>query len=81
MNFVINSILSSENHIRYEPSFKWQLVESDPDDNKFVDCALGANVDYLVTNDGDILNLLKIPDLFPPIPIVTFEQFRRILNR
>lgn len=50
-----------------------------PDRNKFVDCAIGANVDYLVTEDNHILNLLKVPNLFPPVPVVTFDQFRDIL--
>lgn len=48
---------------------------------KFVDCAIGVNVDYLVTNDRHIRNLLKIPDLFPPVPIITFEVFKEILGR
>ena len=81
MNFVINSLLSSGNCQKFEPSYKWQLVVKDPDDNKFVDCALGANVDYLVSDDKHIRDLLKIPDLFPPVPVVTFEEFKEILGR
>src|ERR1044072_7355015 len=30
--------------------FRWQLL-SDEDDNKFADCAIAANADYLITND------------------------------
>ncbi|MCR9054446.1 MAG: putative toxin-antitoxin system toxin component, PIN family [bacterium] len=30
--------------------FKWQLVESDADDNKFVDCAIASNADFIVSN-------------------------------
>lgn len=79
-DFVLKSLLNSTNHWCYEPSYKWQLVEKDPDDNKFVDCAVGANADYLVSNDRHIRNLLKIPGLFPPVPVVTFQQFRKILE-
>lgn len=79
--FVLQSLLLSTNHLRYEPSYKWQLVTTDHDDDKFVDCAIGANVDYLVTNDRHIRNLLKIIDLFPPVPIITFEEFKEILGR
>lgn len=78
-NYVISSLLTSINHERFEPSYKYQLVTDDPDDNKFVDCAIGANVDYLVTEDRHILSLLTIPDLFPPVPVVTFSQFKEIL--
>ena len=79
-DFVLSSILSSSNHLKFEPSYKWQLVTKDPDDDKFVDCAIGANVDFLVTDDKHILNLLKINNLFPPIPIITFRQFREVLK-
>ncbi len=78
-SYVISSLLASDNHERFEPSYKYQLVTQDPDDNKFVDCAIGANVDFLVTDDYHILSLLEIPNLFPPVPVITFAQFRDIL--
>ncbi len=74
-------LLSAPNHQRYEPSFRWGLIADDPDDNKFTDCAIGANVDYLVSDDRHILNLRRRSSLFPPIPIITFGQFRQILKR
>jgi uncharacterized protein len=77
--YVIGSLFVSANHERFEPSYKYQLVTNDPDDNKFVDCAIGANVDYLVTDDRHILGLLAIPDLFPPVPVISFAQFRDVL--
>lgn len=79
-DFVLKSLLSSTNHWCYDPSYKWQLVEKDPDDNKFVDCAIGANVDYLVSDDRHIRSLLQIPDLFPPVPVVTLQQFKTLLG-
>jgi uncharacterized protein len=47
---------------------------------KFVDCAIGANADYLVSDDRHIRDLLKIPDLFPPIPIISLKKFKNILG-
>ena len=79
--FVLESLINAENFQKYEPSYKWQLVEKDPDDNKFVDCAVGVNADYLVSDDKHIRDLLKIKNLFPPVPIVTFREFKRILER
>ena len=35
-----------------EPSFHFHLIPADPDDNKFADCAIAANADYLVTDDA-----------------------------
>lgn len=31
--------------------FKWQFVKLDVDDNKFVDCVIVSNVDFIVSND------------------------------
>ena len=59
--------------------YKWNLISDDPDDNKFVDCALNAGVHYLVTNDHhfNVLKSLK----FPPIKIIDITAFKDILNR
>jgi uncharacterized protein len=78
-DFVLKILLTASNHERYEPSFKWNLVETDPDDNKFVDCAIGAGVDFLVSEDKHIRNLRKNPNLFPPVPVITFKEFKAIL--
>ena len=80
MTFTISALISSFNHERFEPSYKYQMVTDDKDDNKFVDCAVGINVDYLVSDDKHIKNLLKIKNLFPPVPIITSKQFKAILD-
>lgn len=80
MTFTISALVSSFNHERVEPSYKYQMVIEDKDDNKFVDCAVGANVDYLASDDKHIRNLLKIKNLFPPIPIINPKQFKTILD-
>ena len=80
MTFTISALVSLFNHERFEPSYKYQMVIDDKDDNKFVDCAVGANVDYLVSDDKHIKNLLKIKNLFPPVPIITTKQFKTILD-
>jgi len=36
-----------------QPSYQFRLISSDPDDNKFADCAITANADFLITNDTD----------------------------
>ena len=59
------------------PHFQWNLISADPDDNKFVDCALNAGADYIVTNDRHF-NVLKTLD-FPPIKVIDIETFKRLL--
>ena len=60
------------------PYYHWHLIEKDADDNKFVDCAIGGNADYLVTNDKDF-NILKIID-FPKINVVSIDEFKVVLE-
>lgn len=53
--------------------FKWNLLAQDEDDNKFVDCYLAANAEYLITNDTGY-NVLKRVD-FPKVNIIKLEEF------
>ena len=50
-NNIINAILASSNTIFINPQKRYQLIKSDPDDNKFVDCAISANEKYIVSQD------------------------------
>jgi putative PIN family toxin of toxin-antitoxin system len=49
----------------------------DPDDDKFLDCAVEAKVDFLVSGDGDLLALREIEG----IPIMTAGRFLRTYSR
>ena len=53
--------------------YKWQLVPQDPDDDKFVDYAILADVDYLVTNDLHFKMAKKNP--FPAVNIINADDF------
>lgn len=75
---VTELLLVADNVTLKEPSFKWQLIEADPDDNKFVDLAIAANVDFLVTNDKHFSILAKID--FPPVKVINLDGFRKILG-
>lgn len=59
------------------PNFKWNLISQDPDDNKFADCAIAANADFIVTNDRhfDVLQLLE----FPQLKVINIETFAAML--
>jgi len=75
--FTIGTLLKSQNTIQVTPYYKWNLISADPDDNKFVDCALNAGADYIVTNDRHF-SVLKSLD-FPPIKVINIETFKNIL--
>jgi len=34
-----------------EPQFRFGVIVADPDDNKFIDCAIAAQADYIITSD------------------------------
>ncbi|MFA5031758.1 MAG: putative toxin-antitoxin system toxin component, PIN family [bacterium] len=42
------------------PEVTFNLVKIDPQDNKFVECAIKGNVDYIVSGDKHLLMLKKI---------------------
>ena len=76
--FMIGVLLKSQNTIQITPYYKWNIIHADPDDNKFVDCALNAGADYIVTNDRHF-NVLKSLD-FPPIKVINIETFKNLLK-
>lgn len=47
-------------------------------DNKFVDCAIASNADYLVTNDKHF-DILKKVD-FPKVNTIKIDKFIKFLK-
>ena len=48
----IDLLEQTRSNIRHvNPTFRFQLITADPDDNKFTDCAITAAADYIVTED------------------------------
>jgi len=76
--FIVGVLLKSQNAIQITPHFKWSLIVTDPDDNKFIDCALNAGADYIVTNDRHF-NILKFTK-FPQIKVINIETWKRIIE-
>ena len=74
---ILHFIYYSPNLLLVTPYFQWDLISSDPDDNKFVNCALNAGADYIITNDKHFNVLRKID--FPKINFINIDTFRNIL--
>lgn len=49
--YVIKTIVNSPFVEFITPFYHFNLIASDPDDNKFVDCAVAARAHCIVTND------------------------------
>ena len=58
--------------------FKWNLIQADPDDNKFVDCVLASGAKYLVSQDKHF-HVLKTID-FPKIDVIPVEDLKQIIG-
>jgi putative PIN family toxin of toxin-antitoxin system len=74
----ISEILLALGNVQKQDVFyKWNLIEADKDDNKFVDCAIAGNADYLVSNDKHF-NCLKNIE-FPKLSLLNIEGFMDLL--
>lgn len=51
----------------------FELLSNDIDDNKFVDCAIASDAEYIVTNDKDFNPLNDIP--WPKVAIIKLAEF------
>lgn len=51
----------------------FELLSADIDDNKFVDCAIASDAEYIVTNDKHFNPLRGIP--WPKVEIIKIAEF------
>lgn len=77
-NEILQLIANAPNVIWINSYFKWNLINNDPDDNKFVDCAIATGAMFLVSNDRHFKILKEID--FPKVDLINAEDFMEILN-
>ena len=70
---VVEAIARLHSTIYQEIYIHFGLIKKDADDNKFVDCAVAANAEYIVTNDSHF-NVLKEID-WPKVLVLTIKEF------
>jgi putative PIN family toxin of toxin-antitoxin system len=58
---------------RINKYYFWNLIVADPDDNKFVDCAIAANAHFICTEDKHFNVLENIP--FPNVSVISANEF------
>jgi uncharacterized protein len=76
---VLKTIINLPNIEKVEPSYRWDLITVDKDDNKFVDCAIACGADYIITNDKHFRVLENVP--FPKVVCVDLATFKDILDK
>ncbi len=77
-DLVLNTIIECKNVVFLTPYYHFNLISADPDDNKFVDCAIQANARYIVTNDHhyDVLRQIE----FPKVGIIKLMDFLQMIH-
>ena len=76
-DMVAYTLLTKKNVQRFDPHFRFHLIESDNDDNKFVDCAISSGAKYIVTEDHHFNVLKQIP--FPCVDCIGIDAIMEIL--
>lgn len=58
--------------------YHFGLITEDPDDNKFVDCAIAADAELIVTNDKhfDVLKTVA----WPKLTIINLKEFADLMS-
>ena len=76
--YVIEAIENACNVEHITPSYHFNLITSDPDDNKFVDCAITAGATFIVSNDKHFAELRRYD--FPKVDVRTLTEFLSIVR-
>ncbi|MEA5259342.1 putative toxin-antitoxin system toxin component, PIN family [Arcicella aquatica] len=76
---VLEELLNLPFTEQIEAFYKWQLIEEDPDDNKFVDIAIASNADYIITNDKHFRVLENTP--FPKVRVLSLQEFKTLIEK
>jgi uncharacterized protein len=58
------------------PSRHFAAVREDPEDDKFIDCAVEAQADYIISGDAHLLQVKAFRD----IPIYSPKEFLKIIK-
>ena len=77
-SLVVEAIANAVNVEHVNPTYRFNLITADPDDNKFVDCAITAGATYIVSNDRHFQELKHYD--FPKVDVVKLSEFLDIVR-
>jgi putative PIN family toxin of toxin-antitoxin system len=77
-NTVLKELMETPNVERVNPTYRFNLIKADPDDNKFVDCAVIVGATYIVSNDRHFRELQQYD--FPKVDVRTLTEFLDIVR-
>ena len=73
------TLLLLENVHKITTYYNWHLISVDEDDNKFVDCAVASNADFILTHDKHFNVLTHVE--FPKINLLKIPEFQRLMQK
>ena len=76
---IVKTIVNSPFVELITPYYHFEMIKADPDDNKFVDCAIAAGARYVVTNDRHYDVLRQTP--FPYVDVISLSDFAALIQR
>ena len=68
-------VLENLNNVIYISTYYKFKLFADPDDNKYVDCAVASGADYIVSEDKDYKILEKID--FPKVNLISIQRLKK----
>ena len=71
-NNVVEAIVNLSTTTLQNTYVHFELLPADSDDNKFVDCAVASDAEYIVTNDKHFNPLKEIP--WPKVEIIKITE-------
>ena len=74
---IVDAIASLSTTVFQNTYVHFELLPADSDDNKFVDCAVASDAEYIVTNDKHFNPLKEIP--WPKVEIIKIAKFIKLI--
>lgn len=75
---VVQTLLNAPSVELIDAFFRFDLIKNDPDDNKFVDCAIAGNATFVDSNDSHF-DVIKEID-FPKLILKSLQEFSAMLD-
>ena len=72
---LISELVKLENTMMVKPDFQLDIVIEDPDDNIFLECALEAKAEIIISGDDHLLNLGEFQGIYIFRPIEFLQKF------
>jgi len=74
---IVDAIVNLTTTVMQNTYVHFELLPADSDDNKFVDCAVASDAEYIVTNDKHFNPLNEIP--WPKVEIIKITEFIKLI--